>query len=67
MEYAKPKEFEEMRELAEKLLAGFKFIRIDFFDIHGKVYFGEMTFFDHAGLRPFKNHEWDERLGSWMD
>lgn len=66
-EYEKPKEFEEMKELARKLSKAYSFIRADFFDIHGKVYFGELTFYDHAGLRPFKENGWDEKLGSWID
>lgn len=66
-EYEKPREFEEMKELARKLSKGFKFIRVDFFDIHGKVYFGELTFYDHAGLRPFKGDNWDIKLGEWIN
>ena len=45
-EYVKPAEFEEMRELAAKLSQGIPFVRVDFFDINGHVYFGEYTFFD---------------------
>lgn len=66
-EYEKPESFELMKELARKLSAGFGFIRIDFFDIHGKIYFGEFTFYDHAGFLPFENEQWDIELGSWYE
>ena len=66
-EYDKPKEFELMKELAAKLSQDIPFVRVDFFDIHGKVYFGEFTFFDHAGLRPFVSEKWDNILGEWLN
>ncbi len=66
-EYKKPAEFEEMKFLATKLSEGIPFVRVDFFDINGKVYFGEFTFYDHAGLRPFVSKEWDVRMGEWID
>ena len=65
-EYEKPKEFELMKELAAKLSEGIPFVRIDFFDINGNVYFGEYTFFDWGGMNIFSNQEWDKKLGSWI-
>lgn len=63
-EFDKPAGFELMKELATKLAKDAPaFIRIDFFDIDGHVYFGEFTFFDWAGLRPFTNHDIDLKLG----
>lgn len=66
-EYAKPAAFEEMKVLAAKLSKGLPFVRVDLFYVQGKVYFGEYTFFDWAGMWPFANPEWDRRLGSWID
>lgn len=65
-EYQKPKEFELMKELAAKLSAGISFVRIDFFDVNGKVYFGEYTFYDWGGFGKFKDDNWDIKLGSWI-
>lgn len=62
-EFEKPAEFEEMKQLAKTLSEGFPFVRIDFFDVNGHIYFGEYTFYDWGGLSPFKD-EWDEKLGS---
>ena len=65
-EYEKPAEFEQMRSLAAKLSANIPFVRVDFFDINGRIYFGEFTFYDWGGMRPF-NGEWDKRLGKYLD
>ncbi len=59
----KPAAFEEMKELASKLSKEFRHARIDFYDISGKVYFGEITFFHHSGFTPFEPEEWDKKLG----
>ena len=40
----KPAAFHEMIEAAEALSAPFLFVRMDFYDINGKAYLGEMTF-----------------------
>ena len=65
-EYAKPAAFEEMKELASKLSVGIPFVRIDFFYVNGKVFFGEYTLYDWGGMRSFKSNGWDERLGDWI-
>lgn len=61
-EFEKPNNFELMKDLAAKLADGIPFVRIDFFDVDGHVYFGEFTFFDWAGMQPFADN-WDEILG----
>lgn len=55
--------FEEMKTLASKLSTGFPFLRVDFYLINGKVYFGELTFHHDGGVVPFVPDEWDYRLG----
>lgn len=59
----KPMGFEIMKSLAAKLSKGIPQIRIDFYDIKGTVYFGEMTFFHWSGLVPFVPIEWDYVFG----
>ena len=61
-----PKGFEKMKELAKKLSVGIPHVRIDFYDIKGKIYFGEITFFHWSGMRPFEPIEWDYTYGSWI-
>ena len=65
-EFNKPAAFEEMKDLAAKLSKGIPFVRIDFFYVGGKVFFGEYTFFDWAGLQPFESYNQDLELGKYI-
>ena len=62
----RPKNFELMKKLAAKLAEGFDFVRVDFYEIDGKVYFGEMTFTPGAGNFYYKSVGTDEYLGSLL-
>ena len=62
-EFEKPECFELMKTLAGKLSKGIPFVRVDFFLVEGKIYFGELTFYDWAGLRPFATYDQDLELG----
>lgn len=62
----KPENFDKMIELAEKLGKDIPHARIDFYNINGKIYFGEITFFHWSGLKPFEPEEWDYKFGSWI-
>ena len=55
-----------MMELARKLSKGIKHVRVDLYDVNGKVYFGEMTFFHWSGFVPFEPEEWDAKIGKWL-
>ena len=62
----KPKCFEQMKELAAKLSQGIPHVRVDLYEVNGKVYFGEMTFFHMSGFASFEPEEWDYRFGEWL-
>lgn len=62
----KPKSLACMIELAEQMSRGIPFVRIDFYEIESKVYFGEITFFPGGGMEAFKPREWDSILGGWI-
>lgn len=62
----KPELFDEMKDIAAKLSKGMKFVRIDLYQLNGKVYFGEYTFFDGGGFSPYKPEKWERRLGDWI-
>lgn len=66
IEIPKPECYGEMVELAEKLSAGIPFVRVDFYQICGKPYFGEMTFYPGSGMEEFNPEEWDYTLGEWI-
>ena len=61
-----PKTLPQMFEFAEKLSTGIPFLRADFYDVNGQVYFGEMTFFPASGMGEFVPQEWDLKLGEWV-
>lgn len=63
----KPTAFEEMKKVAAKLSAGLPHVRIDLYEVNGKVYFGEYTFFHWSGVNRFEPAEWDVKLGEWID
>lgn len=63
---SKPVTFDLMKKMAEKLSKGIPQVRVDFYEVDGKMYFGEMTFFHHNGLVPFEPEEWDLTFGSWI-
>jgi len=62
-----PLSFEKMKKLAAELSNGLTHVRVDFYDINGKVYFGELTFFDYGGMVQFEPEEWDYIFGSWIE
>jgi hypothetical protein len=62
----KPDNFEKMKELASKLSKGIPHVRVDFYNINGAIYFGEMTFYHHGGVVPFHPESWDYTFGSWI-
>lgn len=62
----KPKSFEEMKRLARKLSKDFPQVRVDFYEIKGRPYFGELTFYTCGGMIEWGKHEYDERLGEMI-
>lgn len=62
----KPKCFDEMKNFAEKLGKGIPQARIDFYEVNGKVFFGEITLFHYSGMVPFEPEEWDKIFGDWI-
>ena len=62
----KPQGFDEMKILASKLSQNIPHARIDFYDINGQIYFGEITFFHWSGVVPFEPNDWDYTFGSWI-
>lgn len=61
----KPKNYSLMLELAEKLARDFDFVRVDFYNIDGKIYFGELTFCPASGIGTFIPEEWNYKFGSY--
>lgn len=62
----KPENYDLMIEIAEKLSDGIPFVRVDLYEIEGKVYFGELTFYPGSGFEEFTPFSYDEMLGTWI-
>lgn len=64
----KPKNFDLMLEIANKLAAPFPFVRVDFYESTNgsRIYVGELTFYPGGGYESFQPFEWDRKLGDML-
>lgn len=62
----KPKMFDKMLKYAKILSEDFPFARVDFYEVYGKIYFGEITFFPGAAFHKFEPCELDRVWGDWI-
>lgn len=60
---SRPENYAQMLELASRLSKGIIFVRVDLYEISGKVYFGELTFYPASGMGGFSPMEWDYKFG----
>ena len=60
----KPKMFDEMKKIAEKLSENFPFVRVDLYCVNKKIIFGELTFYPWSGYVNFEPDEFDFELGN---
>jgi hypothetical protein len=59
-----PENLTEILEIASMLASDFPFVRVDLYNIKGKIIFGEMTFYPESGTGLFKPLEYDNKLGN---
>ncbi len=57
---------DKMINLARVLSTGFAHLRVDLYNIDGRIYFGEFTFHHNGGLVAFEPEEWDRVLGDMI-
>lgn len=65
--YPKPKNFEKMLEIVKKLSQEFEYVRVDLYNVDGKIYVGELTFCESSGFGKFTQEEWDYKFGSYWN
>lgn len=63
----RPKNLKKMIELSEKMSKDISFVRMDWYEINGELYFGEYTFYPGSGFEEFTPEEWDRKLGNLID
>ncbi|OLS38885.1 hypothetical protein BTR22_04330 [Alkalihalophilus pseudofirmus] len=61
-----PKNLEEMLLLAKELSRNEIHVRVDFYEVSGRIYFGEKTYYSASGFSPFAKKANDDLLGSWI-
>lgn len=61
-----PDNIKEMVRVAETLSEGFPFVRVDLYNVNGKIYFGEMTFYPASGYFVYRPEEINTWLGSFF-
>lgn len=66
VEIKKPKNFNEMIDVAKKLSHGIPHVRVDLYNINGRIYFGELTFFHWSGMIAYEPLEWDYKFGDYI-
>ena len=62
---SKPKNYADMINVAKKLSEDFDYVRVDLYNLDGKIYFGELTFTHNAGLNDLEPEKWNELWGSY--
>lgn len=63
----RPLNFEKMKKFAGLLSEKTPFLRVDFYEVNGKLYFGELTFYPASGFGEFYPSEWNNTLGDLID
>lgn len=66
-EIPKPKNLDKMLEIASKLSAGIPIVRIDLYNVNGKIYFGEMTFTSSACTERYEPLSFSISIGNKID
>lgn len=66
-EIEKPKNYDLMVEISKKVSKYFKFVRVDFYEVDGKLYIGELTFTPLSGIGSYKPDSYNYLQGSWID
>lgn len=62
----KPNNLHRMLEISKRISTEFPHMRVDFYEVDGKLYVGELTLYHFSGMVPFYPEKWDEIFGSWL-
>ncbi|WP_291255420.1 ATP-grasp fold amidoligase family protein [Fusobacterium sp.] len=65
--YEKPQNFEKMLEIVKILSEDFEYVRVDLYNIEGKIYVGELTFCESSGFGKFTDEKWDYKFGEFWE
>lgn len=63
----RPEAMADMIQIAKSLSRNIPQVRVDLYNVDGRIFFGEMTFFDSSGMAEFNPQEWDRIFGDWIE
>ena len=63
----KPKNIDKMFKIASIISKGFPLVKVDLYNINGKIYFGELTFTPAAGIADHYSEEGNIHLGKLIN
>lgn len=61
-----PENYEEMVKISRQLSEGFPHVRVDLYNVDGKIYFGELTFYDGSGYFHYDPDSFDFEIGNYF-
>lgn len=61
-----PDNFEKMKDLCKTLSKGIPHVRVDLYNVDGKIYFGELTLYDSSGYDYMSSEKWNNQFGRWL-
>ncbi len=62
----KPVNFETMKQVAADLSRDFHHVRVDLYEVEGKVIFSELTFYNGSGMSRLRPESFEEQMGEWL-
>jgi hypothetical protein len=65
--FPRPRNYDLMIHLAQMLSINIPTIRVDFYEVNGHLFFGELTFTTTSGFSDYEPEEWNYKLGSWIN
>jgi len=63
----KPRSFNKMVKIGNEIAKRFKLVRVDFYDLNGKLYYGEITLHHGGGFYPFEPKKYDLIYGNKLN
>lgn len=67
IEIPTPRSFGKMKEIGKKIAEFFKYVRVDYYDVDGELYIGEITLHHGGGFDRFRPKEYDKVFGDLLD
>jgi len=62
----KPLHYDRMIRIAEDISRRFPHVRVDLYNVNGRIYFGELTFYDGSGYMVYTPDSFDIEIGGYF-